>query len=123
MAGVWAQADVRIWRSSRPSNWTKEEIECDVSARRVIMEKGVGCVRQSGYSIDEVVNKRTMEIALDTWIVSSTGAADCVSVEAAPDGAALFYCTVGAPKRRLSGAVLAEAPHLAFAVIGREIGP
>jgi hypothetical protein len=51
---------------------TEEEIECHVSARRVIMENGGGCARQSGIRSTKSSTSAPCGIALDTWIVSST---------------------------------------------------
>jgi hypothetical protein len=61
-----------VWhyrQPSRPSDWTEEEIDCDVFARGFIMDKAGLYADQSGYPFDKVVNKRAMGITLGAWLI------------------------------------------------------
>jgi|HubBroStandDraft_6_1064221.scaffolds.fasta_scaffold391593_2 hypothetical protein len=61
-----------VWhyrQPSRPSDWTEEEIDCDVFARSFIMDKIAVFAEKTGYPFDKLVNKRAMGIALGAWIV------------------------------------------------------
>jgi hypothetical protein len=72
MAYVFLHELRHVWnyrQPTRPSDWTAEEIDCDVFARSFIIEKASVYAQQSKYPYAQIVNKRAMGIALGAWIV------------------------------------------------------